>query len=152
MKSISQPVRLAVSADTEALVQLVREYCIEDRHEFAESRVRAALAPLLMDDQHGVVWIIGEPPLGYAAVTWGFSLESGGQDALLDEVYLRERGRGLGTQLLQCIIDDLVARGMNRIFLETEAPNERARRFYARYGFATEDSIWMSRSLLQPQD
>jgi len=152
MKAMSDPVRLAVSADTEALVQLVREYCIEDGHEFVESRVRTALAPLLQDDRHGVIWVIGEPPLGYAAVTWGFSLESGGRDALLDEVYLRERGRGLGTQLLQCIIDDLVARGMNRVFLETEAPNEQARRFYARYGFATEDSIWMSRSLAPPED
>jgi len=152
MKFASEPVRLAISADTEALVQLVREYCIEDRHDFIEARVRAALAPLLRNDQHGVVWIIGEPPLGYAAVTWGFSLESGGQDALLDEVYLRERGRGLGAQLLRCIIDDLVTRGMNRIFLETEAPNEGARRFYARYGFETEDSVWMSRSLLQPED
>jgi len=152
MKFASEPVRLAVSADTEALVQLVREYCIEDRHEFVESRVRRALAPLLKDDQHGVVWVIGEPLLGYAAVTWGYSLESGGRDALLDEFYIRERGRGLGTQLLQCIIDDLVTRGMNRIFLETEAPNQGARRFYARYGFATEESVWMSRSLLQPQD
>lgn len=33
--------------------------------------------------------MIGEPPLGYAIVTWGYSLESGGREALLDEIYLK---------------------------------------------------------------
>ena len=33
------------------------------------------------------------------------------------------------------------------MFLETEAPNERARRFYQRHDFTTEDSIWLSRDL-----
>lgn len=147
MKSAMEPVRLARKADTEALVRLVQEYCIEDGHEFTETRVRAALAPLLKSDRHGVVWVIGEPVLGYAAVTWGYSLESGGRDALLDEVYVRERGHGLGTRLLQAILDDCVTRGIGRIFLETEAPNEPARRFYSRLGFENEDSIWMCRNL-----
>ncbi|MGB0800787.1 MAG: GNAT family N-acetyltransferase, partial [Ilumatobacteraceae bacterium] len=35
-------------------------------------------------------------------------------------------------------------RGMRRIFLETEAPNDAARRLYARHGFTAEDSIWMA--------
>jgi ribosomal protein S18 acetylase RimI-like enzyme len=33
------------------------------------------------------------------------------------------------------------------MFLETEAHNERVRGFYARHGFAAEDSVWMSRAL-----
>jgi hypothetical protein len=33
------------------------------------------------------------------------------------------------------------------MFLETERPNTRVRDFYARHGFAEDDSIWMSREL-----
>jgi len=34
---------------------------------------------------------------------------------------------------------------VRRIFLETEAPNDAARRLYERHGFVAEDSIWMAR-------
>ena len=37
--------------------------------------------------------------------------------------------------------------GASRMFLETESHNQRARGFYTRLGFATEDSVWMSREL-----
>lgn len=33
------------------------------------------------------------------------------------------------------------------MFLETESPNEGARRFYRRHGFEADDSTWMSREL-----
>ena len=39
------------------------------------------------------------------------------------------------------------ARGGHRIFLETEATNDAARRLYARHGFVVEDSIWMAKDL-----
>jgi ribosomal protein S18 acetylase RimI-like enzyme len=42
------------------------------------------------------------------------------------------------------VIDDCRRRGARRIFLETERPNESARRLYARHGFTVDDSIWMS--------
>jgi GNAT superfamily N-acetyltransferase len=137
--------RLATPADLKELVNLVREFCEADRHDFDESRVRSALIPLLESDRHGLVWLVGRPAEGYAVVTWGYSLESGGADALLDEIYLRERGSGHGSELLRHILRDLEARGLKRIFLETERHNEAVRRFYARHGFEEESSIWMSR-------
>jgi GNAT superfamily N-acetyltransferase len=45
------------------------------------------------------------------------------------------------------MIDDCRRRGARRIFLETERPNESARRLYARHGFTPDDSIWMSLDL-----
>jgi GNAT superfamily N-acetyltransferase len=135
--------RRATAADLETLLPLVAEFCVIDEHPYDEARVRRALGPLLADDTHGVVWLIGDPPGGYAVLTWSYSLESGGRDALLDEIFLRERGQGLGSAALAAIYDDLRARGITRIFLETEDHNERARRFYARNGFAVEPSTWM---------
>jgi ribosomal protein S18 acetylase RimI-like enzyme len=49
--------------------------------------------------------------------------------------------------LLAAILEDVRARGLPRLVLETEKANEAARRFYERHGFASEDSVWMSLDL-----
>ncbi len=120
-----------------------------DGHVFEAGVVKPALIPLLASDAHGVVHLVEEEgwALGYAVVTWGYSLESGGRDALIDEIYIRDRGSGVGTSLLAAILDDLKARGIPRLVLETEKANEAARRFYERHGFVAEDSVWMSLDL-----
>ncbi|WP_433062229.1 GNAT family N-acetyltransferase [Dactylosporangium sp. CS-033363] len=132
--------------DLGPLLALVAEFCAVDGHDFDEPRVTRALGPLLRDDEHGQVWLAG-PDAGYAVVTWGWSLESGGREALLDEIFVRERGRGLGARLLQTATAAAAAVGAAVMFLETEAPNARVREFYARHGFAAQDSVWMSRPL-----
>jgi RimJ/RimL family protein N-acetyltransferase len=136
-------------ADLDVLVELSRRYCELDRHVFDEDRTRAGLGPLLESDRHGVVWLIGpgSDPAGYAVVTWGWSVEGGGPEALLDEIYVADRGRGLGSSAVSAILDDCRHRGMLRVFLETESHNEDARRFYARLGFVAEASVWMSKEL-----
>ena len=141
------PPRLATPADLPELLGLVCEYCEADHHDFDEARVRSALVPLLESDRYGLVWVVGRPAEGYAVVTWGYSLESGGADALLDEIYVRERRRGRGSELLRHIMQDLESRGLSRIFLETERHNEAVRRFYARHGFEEESSVWMCRGV-----
>ena len=115
-----RPLRLATPSDLPELLGLVREFCAVDHRDFDEARVRDALVPLL---------------------------ESGGADALLDEIYVRERRRGRGSELLRHIMQDLESRGLSRIFLETERHNEAVRRFYARHGFEEESSIWMCKGV-----
>jgi ribosomal protein S18 acetylase RimI-like enzyme len=136
-------IRRANETDLAALVGLHREFGEVDAHPFDERRVTAAFEPLLRDDRHGVVWIV-EPDDGYAVLTWGWSIEAGGPEAVLDEIYVRPRGSGIGADLLACVLADGRARGLARIFLETESRNVRVRSFYARHGFAIDDSIWMS--------
>ena len=135
--------------DEAALLPLIREFYEVDRHAFELDRVLAGLRPLLADDRHGQVWLIRDPggeAAGYAVVTWGWSLESGGRECLLDEIYVRTPGTGLGGKALEAIVEAAAKAGASAMFLETEAHNERARAFYRRGGFAAEDSIWMSRS------
>lgn len=140
-------IRRAGRADLPLLLELVAEFYRLDGHPFDESHVRNALVPLLEDSRFGLVWMLGELPCGYAVITWGYSLESGGRDALLDEIYLRERRRGLGSRALKQIVEDLRKRGLRRVFLETEKPNQAVRRFYSRHGFIEEPSTWMSLDL-----
>jgi GNAT superfamily N-acetyltransferase len=142
-------IRPATPGDLDAVTALVAEFCEVDAHEFDIERVQRALRPLLAADTYGVVWLLADdgPPTGYAVVTWGYAIESGGRDALLDEIYVRDREHGLGGALLETILDDCRRRGLAQIFLETEQPNDRVRGFYARHGFAVDSSVWMSRPL-----
>ena len=91
-----------------------------------------------------MVWLIGDPADGYAVVTWGYSLESGGREALIDEIYLRSRAQGMGSLAISSILEDCRSRELKVVFLETEAHNARVRRFYERAGFQEDDSVWMS--------
>lgn len=136
-------IRRAKTSDLDTLVDLHREFCVVDTHPFDHGRARAAFVPLLDDDEHGVVWIV-DAPLAYAVVTWGWSIEAGGAEAVLDELFVTERDGGVGAAMLDHIVEDGRLRGLARLFLETEAHNVRVRRFYERHGFRTDDSIWLS--------
>ncbi len=136
-------------ADTQhlpLLLTLVEAFCALDQHPYEPARVESALRPLLEHDDFGVVYLVNDDQ-GYVVITWGYSLESGGREGLVDEIYLRQRGQGVGTQVMQALFEDLRGRGIVKMFLETERHNARARTFYARLGFEADDSIWMSRSL-----
>jgi ribosomal protein S18 acetylase RimI-like enzyme len=128
------------------MLTLVSEFCVTDQHTFDPDRVTRALVPLLEDDAHGVVYL-ADNEQGYVVMTWGYSLESGGREALIDEIYLRRRGEGRGGKVMDALFVEMAARGVVKMFLETETHNHRARRFYARQGFDEDDSIWMSRQI-----
>lgn len=136
-------IRRAGRADFPVLDELVREFYSVDGHAYDETRISCAFGPLLDGDEFGQVWLFDT---GYAVVTWGYSIESGGRDALLDEFYVRNRGQGIGGLAVEAVHGKCVERGVTRMFLETERANGRAREFYTRHGFVIEDSVWLSRS------
>lgn len=136
-------IRRAGSADLGTLVELHRQFCSIDGHPFDQQRARAAFTPLLDHDAHGLVWIV-DRPVAYAVITWGWSIEAGGAEAVLDEIFVSERDGGVGSALLGHVVADGQRRGLSRIFLETEAGNTRVRGFYERHGFRADDSIWLS--------
>jgi ribosomal protein S18 acetylase RimI-like enzyme len=149
VNSSAERIRRATSDDLESLLPLIRSFYEIDQHAFEESVVRTALSPLLVDDEFGQVWVTddGDSLGGYVVVTWGYSLESGGRECLVDEIYVEHRSSGIGARLLQTALDGARRAGARAVFLETESHNQRVRSFYARCGFEAEDSVWMSRSL-----
>ena len=147
-----QPTIEPLPADQiDALVPLCRAFCWEIGAPFDDERVRNGLAGLFQRPHFGstLVLVADGRPRGYVVVTLGWSLESGGIDALLDEVYLEPelRGRGVGTKLVEAAVEAARAAGAKRIYLEVEAGNAAARRLYARLGWRTEESTMMLRWL-----
>jgi GNAT superfamily N-acetyltransferase len=149
---VTTVVRRAVPDDLTVLLDLVAEYCDADDHVFDRQVAQRGLEPLLADDTYGTIWLI-DPTTdpggadGYIVVTWGWSIEIGGLDVVLDEFYVRSRGQGKGSDALGVVEAACRRRGVKRIFLETEVANSAARRLYERHGYVADSSIWMSKEL-----
>jgi ribosomal protein S18 acetylase RimI-like enzyme len=81
-------------------------------------------------------------------VALGFSLESGGRDALIDELYIAPaaRGRGRGGAVLALIEREARGRGLKRLYLEV-AHGNRAVELYRRAGFSDHRRYLMSKDL-----
>ena len=148
MESVT--IRRATLSDLERIIPLCIDYCTADNREVNEPMIRSGLAGLLDSDENGFILIACDEhnsPVGYAAVSTGWSLEVGGADYILDEVFVQQRGEGVGRQLIAAAEVRRAELGVRRIFLETERPNVRARSLYARLGFVEDDSVWMSKDL-----
>ena len=84
--------------------------------------------------------------IAYSVLTWGWGIESGGQEALVDEMFVRSdyRNQGIGEKLLRKTLERAKDQGVKVVFLETEKENPKSRELYKRIGFSEENSIWMS--------
>ena len=132
-------VTLADSSHINLLTELMREFYTIEHLKFDERVVRHALQQILNDASLGQVYLIGttDEVIGYIVVTFGFSLEFHGRDALIDEFYLREsyRGRGIGKATLQFIHEVCRREGIKALSLEVNKENKRAQTFYQQAGY-----------------
>lgn len=116
--------------------------------------IASALEPLLADPAIGDVWVVEDENIeGYLVITWGWGIESGGKEALIDEIFIAPdyRKKGLASALINASLDRARELGTKAVFLETEADNPSSRALYERHGFTVESSVWM-RSLLETND
>ncbi|WP_280454482.1 GNAT family N-acetyltransferase [Nocardia brasiliensis] len=129
----------ATAESVRLLVELSQEFYVAEGYPFDQRTVRSALHQLVDDGTHGQVWLIRAEGLvvGYATVTYGFSVEFGGRFALLDEFYIRPTARngGLGKSSLHFLLDEYSRRGFGAMRLEVEHRNSRAAGLYSRLGF-----------------
>ena len=136
------------AADLPLLERLVRAYYVEDGHTFHDDRQLPALAALAAGEPFGRAWLIqlDGRPVGYVVLSWGFSVEAGGREACLDELYLvpEVRNRGLGSRVLALVEAEARALGVRRVFLEVERHN-RAIGLYRRAGYVDHDRFLMSK-------
>jgi ribosomal protein S18 acetylase RimI-like enzyme len=142
---------IAAHADIETLLQFMREYYEFDHLPFDAHIARPALEKLLSDNSLGRVWLIhlrGEA-IGYIVLTLGYSLEYGGRDAFIDEVYIRanHRGRGIGQSALTFAEDECRALGVRALHLEVERANTNAHGLYRKAGFVDHDRYLMTKRI-----
>jgi ribosomal protein S18 acetylase RimI-like enzyme len=98
------------------------------------------------------VYLVGlsRAPVGYVVITFGWSVEFGGLDAFVDELYIRPavRGRGMASDVLVALPNALAEAGVKAMHLEADRRDEKLVALYQRAGFRTRDRyVLMTRSL-----
>ncbi|MEO1452346.1 MAG: GNAT family N-acetyltransferase [Pseudomonadota bacterium] len=136
---MSAALHLAGAGDLAALEPMVAAYHDEEGIASELEHREAAIAPLLEGSPHGCVYLIGprRAPVGYMVVTFGWSVEFGGLDGFIDELYIRPgvRGRGMASEALHALLPLLDEAGVRALHLEVSVDRPRLERFYARAGF-----------------
>ncbi len=137
--------------DVDLLLTMMEALYRHDGHPFDTVQARRATHSLLESPLFGNIWLIrlGEEVIGYFVLTFGFSLEFGGQDALLDELFIAEphRSKGFGKQALQFAFDHCRKRAIHALHLEVLTGNEKAAAIYGRFGFRQDDRRLMTKWL-----
>ncbi len=134
-------IRKATVEHLELLLPLVAAYHSFDSIETTDNARGDAVLRLLEDGSLGIIWWadLDGRPIGYLALCYGYSIEFGGRDAFVDELFVRaeHRGAGIGGRLLAHARDAAAAAGVVALHLEVDRANAGARRFYERHGFET---------------
>ena len=140
--------RLASESETEDILEFMRAFYAGEGYPFEEHAAGVALAELVRTPDLGRVWLIAkdEEPVGYVALTFGYSLEFHGRDAFVDELFVRaeQRGQGAGTAALRFVMDACPALGVHTLHLEVERVNTAAQALYRRFGFHDHDRYLMT--------
>ena len=149
---MSAALKLAQPEDLDRVVALVTAFHAETGISQDDAARRTGLAPLLDGIPHGAVYLIGpsRAPIGYVIVTFGWSVEFGGLDGFIDEIYVRPavRGRGIASEVLISLPAALAEAGLKALHLEVDRADDPSQRLYARAGFKLRDRFaLMSRRL-----
>ncbi len=149
---MSAALTLAGPAHLDQLLTLVSAFHADAGITSTDERRRAGLAPLLEGVPHGCAYLIGPPraPIGYIVITFSWSVEFGGLDAFIDELFIRPgvRGRGVASEALIALPRALAGAGLRAIHLQVDKSNAAALKLYRRAGFsAQENYVIMSKRL-----
>jgi len=136
-------ITLATPTEAAKILPLVAAFHSEHGIDMTDEARANALAPLLEGSPLGAVWFFGPTmaPTGYVIVTFGWSMEMGGMDAFVDELYIRPRvrKRGIASEVLAAIASSLSGVGVKALHLEVDREDKATQRLYARAHFKLRD-------------
>ncbi|PZX17696.1 acetyltransferase (GNAT) family protein [Palleronia aestuarii] len=116
---MSAKLRIATTEDSERLLKLVLACHAETDLPQDEAAIAEALRPLLEGGPNGVVYLIGPPssPVGYLAISFGYSISIGGLEGHIDEIYIRPpvRNRGMASEALHSLAASLSSHGVRAL-------------------------------------
>jgi GNAT superfamily N-acetyltransferase len=137
---MSPSLQPATIEDKDIILDFVRQYHTYDGVPFDERVTESALLPLLQQSDAGRLWLIqlDGSTIGYVAMCFGYSIEFGGRDAFVDEMFILAefRGKGIGRKVLEAVRSRAKALGVKALHLEVDRGNERAINLYRSLGYA----------------
>ena len=148
MTTAKPTIRKAGRDDLSPLIDCARAYHTEDGHPLTPEGEQA-LAALLESDQGEVVVLAdGTGVHGYAVHCFGYSVEYGGRDAFVDDLYVDPalRGHGYGKALYVALEQEARASGCRILHLEV-MPDNKIAGWYRSQGYRSRDSALLSKPL-----
>lgn len=143
-------IRRATEGDAEIVVEFARAFHQEDAHPLSADGVGALRKMLEPDCRDGEVLLAGFDGeiCGYGILCYGYSIEYGGRDAFIDDVYIVPlfRSRGLGAALVEVLEERARAAGCRALHLEV-MPENRAKDWYSRLGWRDRGSKLLTKPL-----
>ena len=131
-------IRNATFDDIPILVDLMQEFYAGANYPLDRNWAAASFSALLQDDALGAAWLIfhDSKPVGYVVLTIKFSMEYGGFDAFIDDLFIRQayRRRGLGRAALRALFDECERRKVLAVHVEVGHDNIAAKELYRDYG------------------
>lgn len=144
---MSQLLHLATGEDLDRVLPMVEAFHTEVGLTISDDARREAVQPLLEGTPLGALWFIGPKmsPVGYVAVSFGWSIALGGMDGFIDEIWVRDkvRSRGMGSEAILILLKTLREAGVKAMHLEVDNGNP-AERIYRRAGFRRRDYSLMT--------
>lgn len=135
--------RLASGQDAPLVYRLMDDYYNEAHCVAQPKKHRWAIEKLVDNPAVGRLWIlqVGQDVVGYIVLSLGYSLERGGMDAYIDDLYVipAARRRGFGRTALQLALGEAAQLGAQAVHLQVDRANDRARHMCRQLGFADRD-------------
>lgn len=147
--------RLANADDAEEVGRLLHDFNSEFGSPSPGADVLAARLRSLLDGEDTIAILAGAPAVAVALVTLRLNVWYAGRVALLDELYVvpEQRGRGIGTAVVQLLLSVSRARDVDLIEINVDEGDVDAQRFYERLGFSgtepgsTERAFYLAQEL-----
>jgi ribosomal protein S18 acetylase RimI-like enzyme len=153
---VSHSLRNASAEDIPVLLDLMQEFHGESGRALDRRWAEEAFAAFFRDSSHGAIWIVSsdDAAAGYVVLTLRFSMEFGGLDAFIDDLFVKPsyRRRGLGQRLLDALFDDCRRLGVFAVHVETGPDNIPARGLYESRGlkYPNDSRIMLTAELGKP--
>lgn len=140
-------------ADRPVLIEMMREFYGEGGYPLDQEWAMASFSAFLSNEAYGSIWIVSSEhkPAGYGVLTVRFSMEYGGLDAFIDDLFVRPayRQHGLGQALMEALLDECRRRQILALHVEVGQDNAPAIALYnkSRLGPRTDNRQLLTRNL-----
>jgi GNAT superfamily N-acetyltransferase len=147
--------RLATVDDADEVARLLHDFNTEFDSPSPGAEVLAARLRVLLAGDETIAIVAGSPAVAVALITLRPNVWYAGKVALLDELYVvpHLRGHGIGSAIVEELLSNSRARGVDLIEINVDEGDVDAQRFYQHHGFSatepgsTERAFYFSQEL-----
>ncbi len=135
--------RAAVAADIPVLTDLMAAFYAESGYKLDRDWAQASFLALLRNKAHGETQLfsMNGDLVGYGVITLRFSMEVGGLDACIDDLFVHHthRRRGVARRGVEALLAECRKRGVLMVRVEVGRNDETAKALYNQFGLRPYD-------------